>query len=107
MSVQRDSALAFDLGAGAKRSIMNSVENTAKQDAPSTSNANERKTTKKGPSASKPGKGKGAEEEIVRFQAFMPKSLKRRLKLYAASEDMTATQAMDMLLSDALARRGA
>lgn len=110
MSIQKNHAAAFDLGMNARESIRrakaDATEPASAKVADVTSSAQRKKAAAK-PSPSRERREDADAEGMERFQAFLPRSVKRRLKVFAATEDMTLTKAMEVLLTDALARRGA
>ncbi|MCI9130345.1 MAG: hypothetical protein HFJ65_08600 [Eggerthellaceae bacterium] len=106
MSAQTKQSMAFELGSGAldsiRRSTTEPVTMKETEDTPQIKQAKAKPASQK--RAAKP---KETEEEMVRFQVFLPKSLKRRIKLYAASEDTAMMKAVADLLSEALSTKGA
>lgn len=107
MSVQTKSDDIFNLGAGARTSIKRAAESHTSTDVTeSTKNGSQALSQKAEKKPTEKRVSKQCKEETVRFQTFLPKSLKRRLKHFAAEEDLTATSAMELLLTEALVARG-
>lgn len=105
MSAQSN-AIAFDLGTNAMASIKRSVPTERASERKDAAQAVSKTTASAKPRSRKATAPKGDAEEVERFQTFLPKSVKRRLKLFAAEEDMTLTLAMETLLTEALHARG-
>lgn len=106
MSAQSN-ATAFDLGTNAMASIKRSVAPAKPAEPEDAAPARTKAIAEAKPKARKATAPKRETEEVERFQTFLPKSVKRRLKHFAAEEDITLTCAMEMLLTEALVARGA